>query len=328
MWNFGDPASGIYDTSTMQNPSHIYTTPGTYTISLSVTNDGVCTDTHNIEIEIMAKPAQAGAPQGDATICQASMGNLFTTDGTPLATSYEWTIDPTTAGIITGTGTEITLDVAETFTGSAVLRVIGINDCGDGSISDALNLNIMEILAAPDSAPEGPSVVDLKEVTSSDFTATEVTGAIGYTWMIDPETAGELAPNGLQLSVTWDPDFRGDANIIYAGVSDECEGHFSPAKLVTVKNTLGINEFNAYNISVYPNPNTGRFNLALYTNERSVVSIRIFNLLGTIVYSEENVSIFNQLTKTINLSTLPKGIYHLKVEGAKGTSIIRMVIDR
>jgi len=328
MWNFGDPNSGIYDTSTMQHPSHIYTTPGTYIVSLSVTNDGVCTDTHNKEIEIGAKPAQAGIPQGDATICQASMGNIFTTDGAPLATSYEWIIDPTTAGIITGTGTEITLDVDESFSGSAVLRVRGINDCGDGGISDALTLNIMEILAAPSAAPEGPGIVDLKEVTSSDFTAIEVTGAVGYTWMIDPATAGELTPNGLQLSVTWDPDFRGDASITYAGVSDECEGHFSPAKVVTVKNTLGINEFNAYNIAVYPNPNAGRFNLALYTNEQSIVSIRIFNLLGTMVYSEENVSIFNQLTKTLDLSTLPKGIYHLKVEGTKGTSIIRMVIDR
>lgn len=328
MWNFGDPTSGIYDTSTMQNPSHIYTTPGTYTVSLSVTNDGVCTDTHNKEIEVGAKPAQASIPQGDATLCQASAGNLFTTDGTPLATSYEWIIDPPTAGIITGTGTEITLDVAESFSGSAVLRVRGINDCGNGGISDALTLNIMEILAAPAAAPEGPSVVDLKEVTSSDFTATEVTGAVGYTWMIDPEAAGELTPNGLQLSVTWDPDFRGDASITYAGVSDECEGYFSPAKLVTVKNTLGINEFNAYNISVYPNPTTGRFNLALFTNEQSVVNIRIFNLLGTMVYAEENVSVFNKLTKTLDLSTLPKGIYHLKVEGTKGTSIIRVVIDR
>ncbi len=328
MWNFGDPNSGIYDTSTMQNPSHIYADPGTYTVSLSVTNNGTCTDTHTNDIVVASKPAQAGTPQGDATICQASAGNIFTTDGTPLATSYEWIIDPTTAGILTGNGTEITLDVAEDFTGSATLRVRGVNDCGNGSISEALTLNILEILAAPASAPAGPDTVDLKEVTSSDFTASEVTGAIGYTWVIDPETAGELDPNGLQLTVTWDPDFRGDASITYAGASDECDGHFSPAKVVTVKNTLGINEFNAYNIAVYPNPNSGRFSLALNVNEQSVVNIRIYNLLGTLVYSEENVGIFNKLTKTLDLSSLPKGIYHLKVEGSKGTSIIRVVIDR
>lgn len=328
MWNFGDPNSGTNDTSTMQNPTHTYTVAGTYIVSLSVTDNGVCTDTRSKEIEIGAKPLQAGTPQGDATICQASAGNIFTTTGSSFATSYEWILDPTTAGTITGTGTEVTLDVAADFTGSAVLRVRAINDCGNGDISDPLDLTITEILAAPANAPDGPGVVDLKDVTSSDFTASEVPGAIGYAWMIDPETAGELTPNGLQLTVTWDPSFRGEANITYAGVSDECEGYFSPAKVVTVKNTLGINEFNAYGITVYPNPNTGRFNLALYSNEMSVVSIRIYNLLGTVVYAEEGVSLFSRLTKNLDLSSLPKGIYHLKVEGTKGTSIIRMAIDR
>ncbi|MBN1199185.1 MAG: PKD domain-containing protein [Bacteroidales bacterium] len=327
-WDFGDPASGINNNSTLQNPSHIYVDPGTYIVTLYVVNDGTCIDSLKMETIIEGLPQQAAAPQGDAIICEASTGNLFTTDGTPLATSYEWILDPSSAGTIIGTGTEITLDVAEGYTGSATLRVRGINDCGNGSVSDALTLTVQEILPAPAAAPAGPDTVDLKEVTSSDFTATEVTGAIGYTWVIDPENAGELTPDGLQLTVTWDPDFRGDANITYAGVSDECEGYFSPAKVVTVKNTLGINEFNAYNVSIYPNPNTGKFNIKLNTGEQSVVNIKIFNLLGTMVYHEENVSIFNDLTKTIDLSSIPKGIYHLKVEGTRGTSILRVVIDR
>ena len=41
-WNFGDPATGAANTSTLQNPSHIYYTAGTYTITLTVTNDKGC----------------------------------------------------------------------------------------------------------------------------------------------------------------------------------------------------------------------------------------------------------------------------------------------
>ena len=328
LWNFGDPNSGIYNTSSLQNPSHIYIDPGAYVVSLSVTNNGVCTETFYKDIVIDAKPDKAGTPQGDATICQASAGNIFVTDGTPLATAYEWIIDPTQAGTIIGSGTEIILDVADSFSGSAILRVRGSNDCGNGSVSDALSLNVETILAAPAEAPTGPDTVDLNIVTSSDFTASEMTGAIGYIWLIDPETAGALDPEGLQLTVNWDADFRGDANIIYAGVTDECEGLFSPAKVVTVKSSLGIDEFNAYNIAVYPNPNSGKFNLSLNTSEQSVVNIKIFNVLGTMVYSEENVNLFTKLTKTLDLSSLPKSIYHLKVEGSRGTSIIRVVIDR
>ncbi len=36
-WDFGDPASGANNTSTLQNPTHIFSGPGTYTITLTAT---------------------------------------------------------------------------------------------------------------------------------------------------------------------------------------------------------------------------------------------------------------------------------------------------
>jgi PKD repeat protein len=43
-WNFGDPQSGVNNTSGLQNPMHLYTAPGTYDVTLSVTNAGGCVD--------------------------------------------------------------------------------------------------------------------------------------------------------------------------------------------------------------------------------------------------------------------------------------------
>ncbi len=37
LWNFGDPASGTADTSTLANPVHIFSSPGTYTVNLTGT---------------------------------------------------------------------------------------------------------------------------------------------------------------------------------------------------------------------------------------------------------------------------------------------------
>lgn len=34
LWNFGDPLSGLQNTSTLENPSHEFTAPGTYVVSL------------------------------------------------------------------------------------------------------------------------------------------------------------------------------------------------------------------------------------------------------------------------------------------------------
>ncbi len=44
-WNFGDPLSGTQNTSTIQNPTHVFTSTGTFGVRLVVTNVDGCTDT-------------------------------------------------------------------------------------------------------------------------------------------------------------------------------------------------------------------------------------------------------------------------------------------
>ncbi len=44
-WNFGDPAAGTNNTSTLQDPVHIYSMPGTYTVCLTIQgSDSTCSD--------------------------------------------------------------------------------------------------------------------------------------------------------------------------------------------------------------------------------------------------------------------------------------------
>jgi PKD repeat protein len=45
LWNFGDPASGANNTSTIQNPLHVFTTNSTYEITLTVSNIYGCSKT-------------------------------------------------------------------------------------------------------------------------------------------------------------------------------------------------------------------------------------------------------------------------------------------
>jgi len=44
LWDFGDPASGINNTSNLQNPSHSFSAPGTYTVKLVVNPGHPCSD--------------------------------------------------------------------------------------------------------------------------------------------------------------------------------------------------------------------------------------------------------------------------------------------
>jgi len=55
-WNFGDPSSGQGNTSTLQNPTHIFNTPGTYMVTLTVTNSNNCVNDTIIPISVNPKP--------------------------------------------------------------------------------------------------------------------------------------------------------------------------------------------------------------------------------------------------------------------------------
>ncbi len=56
LWTFGDPGSGSSNTSLLEDPTHTYNSPGTYPVSLIVTNTGGCSDTLVKNVIIHALP--------------------------------------------------------------------------------------------------------------------------------------------------------------------------------------------------------------------------------------------------------------------------------
>jgi gliding motility-associated-like protein len=56
LWNFGDPGSGPSNLSSQVNPSHTYSNPGNYTVTLTVTSSNGCTHTTQKDVTIYAKP--------------------------------------------------------------------------------------------------------------------------------------------------------------------------------------------------------------------------------------------------------------------------------
>lgn len=54
-WDFGDPDSGNLDTSILENPSHIYQSPGIYNVTLTVTNAfGISITTEQITVVVLS----------------------------------------------------------------------------------------------------------------------------------------------------------------------------------------------------------------------------------------------------------------------------------
>lgn len=69
-WNFGDPASGVLNTSNLQNPQHRYNAIGFYTTTLTVTSDSGCVVTGSQSFTVNGDiPVSNFTPLNPATMC-------------------------------------------------------------------------------------------------------------------------------------------------------------------------------------------------------------------------------------------------------------------
>lgn len=151
-WTFGDGG-----TSTLQNPTHIYTSAGTYTVTLTSTDSSGCTGsiTHNITIHPL--PAVSAGP--DQTICAGGSVTLTASGGN----GYSW--NP-------GGGTNGTIVVTPTGTTQYVALGTDSNGCQARDTVQVIVNPLPVVSAGPD-----PSIC-----TGNTATLT-ASGASTYTWM-------------------------------------------------------------------------------------------------------------------------------------------------
>ncbi|MEA3476917.1 MAG: PKD domain-containing protein [Bacteroidota bacterium] len=97
LWDFDDPASGINGTSTLQDPTHVFTSPGTYDVSLTITDINGCENTIIRQVQVSNKPT------ADYTFelpCMEDSTQFFdgSIGGGTVITSWFWDFDdPATA---------------------------------------------------------------------------------------------------------------------------------------------------------------------------------------------------------------------------------------
>lgn len=122
-WNFGDPASGANNTSTLKNPVHVFTAAGTYTVTLTATNTCVMPNLQNSTTQTLV--IQAFSPcSGNTTLTEC---NGTITDGSAGQNyndlqSCSWLISPAGAENIlltfTAFNTEANYDFVKVYDGA------------------------------------------------------------------------------------------------------------------------------------------------------------------------------------------------------------------
>ena len=326
-WIFGDPSSGINDTSYQQNPTHTYNSPGTYPVSLEVTSNGICKNVKVINAEMYDLPGTAAKPTGQASLCKDVTGTQYITTGATGALGYNWLVEPEAAGIISSLETTGTLTLTQGYTGPLTVKVKAVGACGSGVFSEELPVTVIDVPAAP-VKPTGADSINLNKLVMTDFSIPEVPGATQYAWNLDPATAGAITGTGLTGTVNWNPTYRGIASVVAKALNVCGESLTSEAKDVKLYAPVGIQENESTLISVTPNPNNGHFSLDINAGFSTFVAITVYNGQGVVVYSEKDVKVNGKLHKNLDLTPLAKGLYLLKAEGKGISSTIHVVIGK
>ncbi|MBT3209060.1 MAG: T9SS type A sorting domain-containing protein [Bacteroidetes bacterium] len=223
--------------STMQNP---YVSPQVATQYIVAIGDGYTVETCTTLVDVMSAPVAPNAPSGTSPVCAGNL-EMFTTSPVATANSYEWEIQPSFAGVVSGNGTEVTVDWATTYAGIAQVRVRATNDCGTGAWSGFATVIITGVPSIS-SSPTGQ--MDLCQDSENAFYYTlGALGASSYSWSVVPQNAGTVNDFGQTqiIEIDWDPTFAGTVTIKVKGINNCGEGQYSAEHIVNVHTNPVVN---------------------------------------------------------------------------------------
>lgn len=112
-WNFSDPGSGANNTSGISAPTHLFTSPGTYTVSYwAMSEIGCKTDTLQQQVIVPANPTATISGAANVCINTASPVVTFTGSGGVLPYTFTYTINGGAPQTITTTGTNTSATIS------------------------------------------------------------------------------------------------------------------------------------------------------------------------------------------------------------------------
>ena len=118
---------------------------------------------------------------------------------------------------------------------------------------------------------------------------------------------------------THTPTQNGDYNIIAAGSS-------CLSNSINVSNT-GIGPLDNNNfISVYPNPNDGKFNISFNILLRSTYKLTLLNALGALIYQETLTDFNGPYSKQVDLTKYGKGIYLIGISSSNIETVKKVIV--
>jgi hypothetical protein len=246
-------------------------------------------------------PGSAGTISGPSDVCIGASGVIYSVAPIANATGYLWSV---TGGVLITAGNN-TSSITVDFTSSAVsgdITVQGTNSCGNGTVSPDFAVTVNPIPPTPVVTNTGTTLHS--SVTTGNqwyYQGTLIMGATGQTYV------------ATQDGYYWDV-------VTLNGCSSDSSNHV----LIIV---TGINSHSSAVINIYPVPNDGRFNVSITTASEESFSFRVYNNLGVMIYVETKIEVNGSLTRVVDISTAPNGMYTVVITSDQETVVKSIIVN-
>lgn len=278
--NAGIGAAAYLWSNNATTSSITVTTSGAYSVLVS---DSIgCQGWDSVNVQIAASPVVSLGQ--DLVLCNGASATLDA--GNP-GSSYLWS------------NNSATQTISVSAAGSYSVAVSDSNGCAG-----------MDTVAVTTAVSPAASYTFTVGGAGLDYTFTSTsTGATTYAWSFgDGNTSTVQNPTHTYAPGSY------TATLI---VTNAC-GSDTTTQSVTV---VGLNAgFANGSVSVFPNPNAGKFRVTFDLGIAEQVTMTVQNLAGQVVYARDLGEVSGRVTEDVQLRDLPAGVYMLRMQSASGQS--------
>lgn len=283
-----------------------------YYTAQAVNGDCIAYMTDQVSVEILALPAQAATPEGPVAICLEPTSD-YTSTGSENADSYEWILYPEEAGTISFDVLDATVTWNSDYSGTALISLYGINDCGSGESSE-LEVSV----GAANPIISGEEMVcdfstEIYEVENNDGST--------FSWTV---TGGEITEGQgtYMATIAWNGEGNGTISV-EEETADGCTGSSEMFEVLIDDCTGIVDNISNKEVNLYPNPAKNMLNISFNSHIKSGI-ITIYDITGKLILTNEFQD--KNSSQSINISAFEKGVYMIKVQSEGETLSTKMFI--
>lgn len=322
-WNWSFPG-GTPSTSTAQNPTVTYSTPGVYSVTLTSGNStGTDAVTRNNFVQVLSTTAQ----YSNASFVEG-MENAATF-------SADWTIvNPTGNGWVRSTNTA--------FTGTASLRYDNTSSAG-GQIEEVISPTLnMSAIASPvftfrvAYAQRASTDADRLRVlvsTNCGQTWTQRYAKVGATLATASATSGSFTPNASQWrleTVSLNSTLQNASNIRIKFEFESDGGNDIYIDDINIVSPASVSspDLMVTQFTVFPNPAQENTQAVFTLTESMSTDIQVLDITGREVMSVYNGDLAAGTHRfDLQTATLSKGIYFVRLRAGSGVVTQKLVVE-